>query len=343
MRLLQQRKDISITVITAYGKERNYPHERNLMVHSFFNSDNKIRRFNYFLFTVFAIFRWPGCFLRADVVHIVKAGPEIVIPVFLAKIFRKKAIVKVAQDDLEALLSKNLGLFKLVRRRYLKAADVIIALSNKIEREAEDLGIKKDNIRRIPNGIDVNRFNCVGVNRKPGKGRGKRYVFIGAISKRKGIDNLMIALEKYRGACIEFTFAGPIYDADNFIIRLNQLDPNFVQAEYVGEVDSPELLMKASDCLVLPSHNEGMPNVVLEALACGLYVILSDISIHKEICTKHLGETFERSSSEALLKALIAFSEKTYTEVDKLEQSNRAIRLYSDDEVARRYSEIYGF
>src|SRR5690606_13452220 len=124
---------------------------------------------------------------------------------------------------------------------------------------------------------------------------------------------LLDALDHYEGKKIHFSFVGHIDDVDDFENRLSAINERkSVVAIYHGSKDSPEDLLRAHDCLVLPSMSEGMPNVVLEAAACGLYLILSNIAVHQELTELVQGECFKLGDSGALLQKIYEFNDKEY-------------------------------
>jgi glycosyltransferase involved in cell wall biosynthesis len=102
-------------------------------------------------------------------------------------------------------------------------------------------------------------------------------LFVGHLQERKGIDLLLRALRNLRNsgrnACL-VVVGGPVESIDRqYVQRLK----NYVNEEglandviFCGAQDDVLPFMFAADVFCLPSHREGMPNVLLEAMACGL-------------------------------------------------------------------------
>ena len=75
---------------------------------------------------------------------------------------------------------------------------------------------------------------------------------------------------------------------------LKQQYSKWLQIHFMGKRADVALFLQNSDVFVSASDSEGLPNAVLEALACGCSVILSDIPQHKEIldCLPNCGKLF---------------------------------------------------
>jgi glycosyltransferase involved in cell wall biosynthesis len=64
-------------------------------------------------------------------------------------------------------------------------------------------------------------------------------------------------------------------------------------------------LYQSAHCVVNPSHYEGMPNVVLEAMACGVPVIVSDVAGNRDVVDEGVnGWIVEHDSRDALVDAM---------------------------------------
>jgi glycosyltransferase involved in cell wall biosynthesis len=152
-----------------------------------------------------------------------------------------------------------------------KAADFLIAQSHMTVDTACDLGIEPGRVALIPLGVDTAYF------RPDTSKRGKKFIalFVGQIGIRKGVHWLLEAWRRAELADAELLLAGPGDDSDD---AQKLLSPAVSSVRYLGRVDDDRLLAlyQSAHVLVLPSIAEGGSNVLHEALACGLPVIISN-------------------------------------------------------------------
>jgi glycosyltransferase involved in cell wall biosynthesis len=76
---------------------------------------------------------------------------------------------------------------------------------------------------------------------------------------------------------------------------------------YLGAVNKEEQLRKklsAADVLICPSHSEGMPTVIMEAMACGLAIIATDVGAVGELVSSSNGILLIESSRSEITKAV---------------------------------------
>lgn len=106
----------------------------------------------------------------------------------------------------------------------------------------------------------------------------------------------------------------------------------------LGRVNNVADYLKASDYFVSASKAEGLPNAVLEALACGLPVLLSDIGPHREIwdMSRGVGALFPLDDAQTFTGSLLSFAGR-----DRQEMSSAAITLIADQLSAQKMSDAY--
>lgn len=108
-----------------------------------------------------------------------------------------------------------------------------------------------------------------------------KLIFAGKISEKKGVKSLIKCLDylKDTGLQIELELAGGAGDAEEYqeICSLAENSPFAVT--FAGKITQQQLALKInqSDLFILPSFYEGLPLVIIEALACGAYVICTDL------------------------------------------------------------------
>lgn len=186
----------------------------------------------------------------------------------------------------------------------LKRADAITTVNQHLKQWVIDQGIPKDRVMFIRNGIDL----------LPQKQKQKgpslcRLLFVGSLIPRKGVRYLIEALSRITGSESGFslTIIGEGAEEKCLKKQVDELGLNDV-VTFIGAVPPDQISdwMVQSDCLVLPSLWEGTPNVVLEAMACGLPIVASDLPGIREVVTPALnGFLFQIQDVEALSKALL--------------------------------------
>ena len=109
----------------------------------------------------------------------------------------------------------------------------------------------------------------------------KKVVFAGKLSEKKGVMSLIRCLQYMEEdtGCLELWLAGGYGDPEEFdeIKRLSKTCP--YQVKLLGRLEQKELadVFQKADLFVLPSFYEGLPLVLIEALACGLKVVATDL------------------------------------------------------------------
>lgn len=354
-KILMNNDNFHFTVLTAY-KESSYT-SKDIDVIPLLNSKNI--KYDIFRFSR-RVLSWLS-FNRKniDIIHCIKAGPEAVVANLISKIFKIPLLVKIAQDELSARELKNGNFIKKIirktRHKFLGTADHFIAISDEIEENIRNNKSKKSKIHKIPNGVDTERFYEVSskseekkeIRRKLGFPKDEIIIlYIGAINKRKGIPEFLKSLELIKDDFpTRVILCGPILEDIGFehiINKFNKSNKNTI-IDYQGKVDNPESYMQSSDIFILPSHSEGLPNVLLEAGSIGLPLITTNIGGSNEIVIDNYnGYIIPIDNESGIAKALnrlIASSKlrKKYGTNSR----ELIVNKYSLDTVAYKYIELY--
>ena len=203
-------------------------------------------------------------------------------------------------------------------------------------------GISNDTVVVIRNGVDLNR----GYKKYPAD-QVCRFIFVGTLVPRKGVEyliqafSLVNAVEK--NTCLLIVGDGEKEEFLKAIVSEQNLENAvaFSGAKLTHEIPA---LMQESDCLVLPSLLEGIPNVILEAMACGLPVVASDLpGIREVVKDEETGFLVEPRDVENLAKKLLILvrnPERRQKMGERAYQSLSEMNL-SWPQAAKQYLEVY--
>ena len=215
-------------------------------------------------------------------------------------------------DNIERLNDLAVG------KETLKEADKIIAVSNATKDYVLSLGAKPEKVKVLHNGVDLVRFRPLAgkreeMRRKLGISQNSIVVLtVRRLVYKNGIDTLIesanIAVKK--NPKIVFLVVGKGPDLNKVQMKINQLgiENNFRFTGFVKDEDLP-FYYNAADFFVLPSKSgEGLPLVALEAMACGLPVIATNVGGISEILMEDYGKLVPPNQPELLAKAILEFS-----------------------------------
>ncbi len=211
------------------------------------------------------------------------------------------AVVKIAgyKSDLGPRRGLKMLFGNVKRRRHLvQRLSGVIAISSEIQKELLSYGVPESKIASIPNGVDCLRFAPINSDEKRilvsrlGLQDEPIIAFCGGINQRKRPHLIIeaLALLKKKSIHCQAVFAGP-FDEPDYLqqmkekVRDHKLD-NCVR--WLGNISDTASLLKAADIFCLPSRLEGMPNALLEAMACGLPCISTDISGVNDLIVSHV-------------------------------------------------------
>jgi len=180
---------------------------------------------------------------------------------------------------------------------YYKNVDSYIAVSNFFKDKMSEFGFRKDNITYIPNFIDTNRFKY-----NPGD---KGYaLFLGRLSKEKGIDKLIQACEMTPEIPVVIAGTGPMEEHLKKVVQ----DKVLSNVSFVGFKSGDDLLKLISEAsfTILPSQvYENCPMSILESMATGTPVIGAHIGGIPELIEENIdGLTFNASDPASLAEKM---------------------------------------
>lgn len=223
---------------------------------------------------------------KCDIIH-TQWSLAGLVGVFIKRINKKKLIVTVRGSDVKTGLRNKL--FKKILKFVFKNADKITTVSEDLRDDIIQLGINKNKIIMIPNGVDSNIFKKRDkkiIRKKLAIDFNKKIIlFVGHLIKEKGVGYLINAMSYLKDSQLLLIGEG----ADENIFK-NQ-SSKLKNILFLGTKSQEELAhyYNAADVFVLPSFSEGRPNTVLEAMASETAIIATDVGGIPELINNKTG------------------------------------------------------
>jgi glycosyltransferase involved in cell wall biosynthesis len=180
--------------------------------------------------------------------------------------------------------TRRTPLYYAIDRWCLRRYEVVISVSDDLHRRCRELGVPSKRCLLIENGIDTRQF-ARSLTREEAKRRlgipAERLVIgaVGRLSEEKGFDLLIRAVDRLLagGLDIELCIAGE-GDQHGRLSDLIRALGREDRIHLVGFQSDTIPLYEAMDVFALSSFREGLPNVVLEAMAMGIAVVSTRVS-----------------------------------------------------------------
>lgn len=233
-------------------------------------------------------------------------------------------------------------------KRLLKAADKIIAVSHFVKEDIAKYGIDTGKIKVIYNGVDTKFF-------KPSeKTFKKKYadrfdtllIFLGRLIAQKGLLHLIDAMaevvKEYPKTGLLIVGRGKEKERLEKRTRKLALEKNVIFPGFIPEEQLPDLYSSA-DIFVLPSLWEVLPISLLEALACGAPLLVSDAGGNPEVVENGVnGFVFRKGNTKELVKKMRALISDSKMRKRMGRESRRiAVRRFDWELIAKQTLEYY--
>lgn len=221
---------------------------------------------------------------------------------------------------MEAFHFQDSGLRKYIVAHYLKKANKVISLSEEMAQKADELANTASKTVVIRNGVDTDKFYYLEQNECREKlallGDEKIILGVGALIYRKGFDLVIKSLEQIittkgleKSKFYILGSQGPEGDYRKELTQFIEQHDLQKQVVFVGAVANSELITwyNAADVFCLSSRGEGSPNVLTEALACGIPAVATNVGSVPEIMAseEELGYCVENENQQMITNKLI--------------------------------------
>lgn len=208
--------------------------------------------------------------------------------------------------------------YQWVRRLYRPFVTRYVALSRDLESYlVERVGIPRGRVTQLYNGVDIGRFCCAGEARLQISDcpfGAPDHWLVGTVGRMQAVKDqpnlarafaIALGLAPHLRTRLRLVMVGdgPSRTAAQTILR----DAGIADLAWLpGERDDVPEVLRGLDCFVLPSLAEGISNTILEAMACSLPVIATDVGGNPELVDAGAsGELVPPADPDALARAII--------------------------------------
>lgn len=286
---------------------------------------------------------------NVDIIIFYIGGSNLILPVLMAKILKKKVITFAIGSGSFSYKNSGKGwfryrflgfFFQLLERIIFHNSDYIISESANV---ANFLHLNSYNQKIIPLGaryVDKSLFYSM----KPLKDRKDLIGYIGRFDGGKGVNDLIeaIPLIMEERNDIKFILIG---DGPLFGKIKNQVKNHVIsqKVELIGWVDHKRVadFLNELTLLILPSYSEGLPTIVLEAMACGTPVLVTPVGgIPDVVRDEKTGFILRTNSPQCIAKNVIRALEHPSLEQIATNAKTLVEEQYSYENAVGRYRAI---
>lgn len=216
-------------------------------------------------------------------------------------------------------------------RAYRESHSVIAVSRQAADSASHFYGLEKSKLSVIHNPVDSEAIRAAAANDRPARDDRLTLVCVARMTAEKGHHDLLSAIELAR-----LRWPGDLRPPRLWLVGDGPLrqslqqrvddDPNGSAVDFLGGRSNPLPAIAAADALVLPSRFEGLPNVVLEAMALGTPVIATraggTVELQREEPTALWAEPADPPS---LSQAILEFAANRSAAIDRAQAANRLV------------------
>jgi len=287
-----------------------------------------------------------------DVAYFLMQGLQLVTGIPVARLAGKPVVMKFSGSSLVVGMSDSFtGRLSLAMLR--RWASRILILNPGMLEECRQVNLDTAKVSWMPNPVDVERFNPVGnedklrLRRELGVGQDDGIIlYVGRMGPEKRLPSLLRGfahvLTRHPRARLVLVGDGPVRSEVEAVAAGLPLGDRL---RLMGRLNMDGVLrwMQASDAIALVSEVEGLPCVLIEAMATGLPAIASRISGNQQIVENEsnglLTELNDEHSIAAAMERILNDPQASARMGNRARQ--QAVERFSNDRVAAMYEELF--
>ncbi|MCL0090494.1 glycosyltransferase [Dehalococcoidia bacterium] len=270
-------------------------------------------------------------------------GESLILPILTAKLLRKKVVIALAGSGLKVAQIEKDHLYRILA----PLMKINYTFSNRVILYSPNL-IKEWNLEKYRNKISIAHEHFLDFDKfrviKRFDERTDLIGYIGGLGEAKGVLNFVKAIPAIsrRKSDLEFLIGGDgqLRDEIEEYLESENLNDKVNLGKWIPHNELPNY-MNELKLLVLPSYTEGLPNIMLEAMACGTPVLATSVgAIPDVIKDGETGFIMENNSPECIAENVIRAL--NHSNLEQITKNARALmeREFTYEKAVERYRQI---
>jgi glycosyltransferase involved in cell wall biosynthesis len=237
------------------------------------------------------------------------AYPDGVASTLLAKLLNIPVLIKVHGSDINEYFTSAMRRAQILWS--MRQSRGVVAVSKALQSKLVESGLALNKVHVIYNGIDRTIFfprnfaeTCAELGLEQSR---KRILFVGNLKRDKGCVTLLEAFQQLviDDAAVDLYYIGS--GECSSVLKDMTNNTNLQERVFqLGSMDQQKISkwMNVANVVALPSKNEGVPNVLLESMACGVPVVAFSVGGIPEVVAKGCGRLCELGDISSFVDCL---------------------------------------
>lgn len=207
-----------------------------------------------------------------------------------------------------------------------------------------ELGVPEERVAIIPNGVDALKYSPGPSNLKSELKADRVFVYLGRIAMEKNVESLLKAWKKSEmgeGNVLAIVGDGPMATS---LQMFYGPEDGIIWMGFIGDEQRRIEILRGADVFILPSLVEGLSLSLLEAMACGLTCLATDVGADGEVLSDGAGVVLNPQRVSSQLQTLLPFF-RDHAEVTNLlgqKARQRVIDRYTLSGNISEVEKLYG-